>query len=57
MQNTIGHFTLMWDDAKESERWAIDEGRGGLYFTSSLISISTTFFTKPDKKITFFRLY
>ena len=44
----------MSDDAQVSENWAINErkegdGGGKIY--------KNTFYTKPDKKITFFRQY
>ena len=34
---TLRRITVMWDDAQVSERWAIDERKGG-YYTSSPIS-------------------
>ena len=53
---TFGRITLIWDDAQVSERWATDEiKRKGGYTTSSPISLSNTFYTKTDNKITFFR--
>ena len=48
----------MWNDAQVSDRWAIHERKvGGGDKTSSPISWSNTFYTKPDKKITFLRQY
>ena len=47
----------MWDDVLISEFWAIVEKKRwseGRYNTSSPISLSNTFYTKSDKKITFF---
>ena len=43
----------MWDDAQVSKRWATDErkGEGGGNNTSSPISLSNIFYTKPNKKI------
>ena len=56
---TLRRITVMWDDAQVSERWAIDERKkgGGGYNTSSPISLSNIFYTKPDKKITVFIQY
>ena len=56
---TLCDITLrrMWDDAQVSERWVIDERKGGGDNTSSPISLSNIFYTKPDKKITFFWQY
>ena len=53
---TFRRITLMWDDAQVSGRWAIDERKEG-GGTTPRLPYHFSFYTNPDKKITFFKQY
>ena len=51
---TLRRITVMLDDERVSSRWVIDKPKEGGYNTSSPVSLSNMFYTKPGKKVTFF---